>query len=194
MKPVEAREILDLTAYERIREDFVAEMIAKKGPRRVHVGDRLCFIFENRDTVIFQIQEMTRAERTVKEEAIAQEVAVYNELIPGKHELSATLMIEIPDALQIRSELDRLVGIDEHIFLDVGDASVRASFDEKQFEEDRISAVQYVRFTLGAELANAFCDPQVPVALRVDHPNYSGQTAIEGASRASLMADVADEA
>jgi hypothetical protein len=194
MRPVEAGEILDLTAYERVREDFLAKTIALKRPRRIHVGDRLCFIFENRDTVIFQIQEMTRAERTVKEEGIAEEVRVYNELIPGEHELSATLMIEIPEAEQIRSELDRLVGIDEHLFIDVGDQSVRASFDDKQFEEDRISAVQYVRFRLGSDLAQAFCDPQVPVTLRVDHSNYAGQTAIEGSSRESLIADLASDA
>ena len=119
MRPLEPADILDLTAYEHVREEFLAKTIALKQPRRIHVGDRLCFIFENRDTVRFQIQEMTRAERTVKPEAIAEEVRVYNELIPGADELSATLMIEIPDMQAIRRELDRLVGIDEHVFLDV---------------------------------------------------------------------------
>ena len=190
MQRVEPSEILDLTAYEKVRADFVAKMIEKKRPRRIHVGENLCFIFENRDTVIFQIQEMTRAERTVKEEAIAAEVAVYNELIPGAHELSATLMIEIPQGEQIRSELDRLVGIDEHVAIDVGGERVPAKFDEKQFEEDRISAVQYIRFPLGPELAARFRNPATPVALCVDHPNYRASQAIEGPSRASLAADL----
>jgi len=126
MRPLEPSDILDLTAYEKIREDFLEKTIALKRPRRIQVGDRLCFVFENRDTVRFQVQEMTRAERTVKEEAIAEEVAVYNELIPGENELSATLMIEIPEMDRIRGELDGLIGIDEHVFLDVGDESVRA--------------------------------------------------------------------
>lgn len=190
MKKVQASEILDLTAYEKIREKFLADVIARKAPRRIHVGDALCFLFENRETVIFQIQEMTRAERTVSDAGIAAEVAVYNELVPGPDELSATLMIEIPDATIIRSELDRLVGIDEHVHLDIGEASVAATFDEKQFEEDRISAVQYIRFPLGPDLAAKFRDPEVPVELRVDHPNYAGKTAIVGASRASLAADL----
>jgi hypothetical protein len=190
MRKVEASEILDLTSYEKIRPEFVERMIEKKRPRRIHVGEALCFLFENRDTVIFQIQEMTRAERTVSEEGIAAEVAVYNELVPGQNELSATLMIEIPDKSRIRSELDRLVGIDEHVFLDVGEASVRATFDEKQFEEERISAVQYIRFSLGPEIAGKFRDPAVSVELRVDHPNYAGKVAIEGEARASLVADL----
>jgi hypothetical protein len=193
MRRVEPQEILDLTSYEKIREEFVEEMIELKKPRRISVGDKLCFIFENRETVIFQIQEMTRAERAVKEEAIAAEVEVYNELLPGPNELSATLMIEIPDLARVRPELDRLVGIDEHVKLEVGDASVRATFDEKQFEEDRISAVQYIRFPLGPELAARFRDPSVPVTLRVDHPNYTEGTPIEGVSRTSLAADLAPE-
>lgn len=191
LRKVEPREILDLTAYEKVRADFVAKMIEYKRPRRIHVGENLCFIFENRDTVIFQIQEMTRAERTVAEEAIAAEVEVYNELVPDADALSATLMIEIPDQSRIRSELDRLLGIDEHLFMDVGAATIQATFDEKQFEEERISAVQYVRFSLGPELATRFRDPSVAVALRVAHPNYTDSTAIEGAARASLAADLA---
>jgi hypothetical protein len=191
MRKVEPSEILDLTAYEKIRADFVDKMIELKRPRRIHVGENLCFIFENRETVIFQIQEMTRAERTVDEQAIAAEVEVYNELVPGPDELSATLMIEIPDRSRIRAELDRLVGIDEHVFLDIGDETAPATFDEKQFEADRISAVQYIHFPLGPELAARFRDPSVPVRLRVDHPNYSESTPVEGASRATLAADLA---
>ena len=194
MRPIEPDEIMDLTAYERVREEFLEKTISLKRPRRIHLGDRLCFIFENRDTVLFQIQEMTRVERTVKPEAIAEEVRVYNELIPGEHELSATLMIEIPEAAQVRSELDRLIGIDEHVYLDVGSESVRASFDQKQFETDRISAVQYVKFHLGESLAAAFRDPSVPAWLRADHPSYSARTPIEGDSRASLAADLAHDA
>jgi len=199
MRSVEASEILDLTSYEKIRSDFVKRMIELKQPRRIHVGEILCFIFENRDTVIFQIQEMTRAERSVTEEAIAAEVAVYNELVPRDHELSATLMIEIPNQTSIRPQLDRLIGIDEHVHLDIdehvhldiGSETIRATFDDKQFQEDRVSAVQYIRFPLGKELAGKFREPGVPVVLRVDHPNYTGQTVIEGEARASLAADLA---
>jgi hypothetical protein len=190
MRGVKRDEVLDLVAYERIRPEFLELTIAKKKPRRIFVGDRLTFIFENRDTVLFQIQEMLRAERAVKEEKILDEIAVYNELVPGANELSATLMIEIPEMKRIREELDRLIGIDEHVFLDVGAESVRATFDPKQFESDRISAVQYVRFPLGPTLACKFCDRTVDVRLRVEHPSYREATAISGDSRESLIADL----
>jgi len=192
MRGVRRDEVLDLTGYEKIRESFLANTIALKKPRRIFVGDRLTFIFENRATVLFQIQEMLRAERAVKEERIADEIAVYNELVPGANELSATLMIEIPELKQIRAELDRLIGIDEHVFLDVAGESVRATFDQKQFESDRISAVQYVRFPLGPTLACKFCDPTLPALLRVEHPNYRASTELSGDSRASLAADLSE--
>ena len=190
MRPVDPSEILDLTAYERVRADFLRRMIEHKRPRRIGVGDKLTFIFEDRDTVIFQIQELTRAERTVDPAEIAIECRIFNELVPGRHELSATLMIEITETRQIRPELDRLVGIDEHVFMDVGGSAVQATFDPKQREEDRISAVQYVKFPLGAELAERFADPSVAVALRVEHPQYRAVARIEGEARAALAADL----
>jgi hypothetical protein len=190
VKPIKREEILDLVAYEKARDDYRRRIIALKSPRRIAVGPALTFIFENRETVLFQIQEMLRAERIVDETHIQQEIDIYNELIPGDHALSATLMIEIEEMSQIRSELDRLIGIDEHVYLDVGDRSVRASFDPKQFEEDRISAVQYVRFPLGPDLARAFRAGEAPVVLRVEHPSYRASTAIDGKSRESLARDL----
>src|SRR5262249_47225123 len=155
-------------------------------------GDRLTFNFENRDTVLFQIQEMLRAERVVKEERILEVISVYNELVPRANELSATLMIEIPEMKRIRAELDRLIGIDEHVSLEAGGERVRATFDPKQFESDRISAVQYVRFPLGPSLACKLCDRKLDVRLRVDHPSYRESSAITGESRESLIGDLSE--
>jgi hypothetical protein len=191
VKRLERADLLDLVAYEKAREGILARTIARKAPRRIAVGDRLTFVFENRDTVFFQIQEMMRAERIVHDDKVQAELDVYNELLPGPNELSATLLIEIPEKELVRRELDRLIGIDEHVFLRVGDARVQAAFDPKQFEEERISAVQYVRFPLGPALAARFADSSVPVELSVEHPNYRASTPISGASRASLAADLA---
>lgn len=190
MKKVTIDEVLDLTAYEKARPEVLARTIERKAKRRVAVGDDLTFIFENHETALFQIQEMLRAERTVDDAKIQAEIDVYNDFVPDADELRATLMIEIEEAGRIRATLDRLVGIDEHVTLDVGDRSVAATFDPKQFEGDRISAVQYVRFPLGSALAARLRDPSVPVTLRVSHPNYQAATPIEGETRQSLIADL----
>jgi hypothetical protein len=193
VKPIRIEDVLDLETYERIRDEYRARMIEQKRPRRIAVGDKLTFVFEDRDTVLFQIQEMVRAERITEPEAVQAEIDVYNELIPGEFELSATLMIEILEQPKIREELDRLVGIDEYVSMEVGDERVRATFDAKQFEEDRISAVQFVRFPLGEGLAEQFRDLSVPVRLRVDHPSYREITELRGATRGALAEDLAPE-
>ncbi len=122
MRKIERADVLNLYEYEKVRDRLRREVIAAKDRRRVPVGDRLSFLFENRQTVLFQIQEMIRAERIVAEERIQDEIDVYNELIPGPGELSATLMIEIEDRSRIKPELDRFMGIDtgQHVWLQIG--------------------------------------------------------------------------
>jgi hypothetical protein len=122
--------------------------------------------------------------------AVQRELDVYNELMPGEGELSATLFIEIPELSRIKEELDRLVGIDEHVSLVLGDEAVPARFDPKQREADRISAVQYIRFALGPEQRARFADPAVPARLRIDHPAYRHEAPLPPAVRASLAADL----
>src|ERR671919_2027032 len=117
MRPLAAHEILNLHDYEKARDERRRAIIALKAERRVAVGQYLSFVFENRATVWFQIQEMIRTERIVDDAKIADEVAVYNELLPGDGELAATMFIEIGDAASIKPVLDALLGIDTRDYI-----------------------------------------------------------------------------
>src|SRR5687768_12643171 len=97
MKPIERSEVLGLADYETIRERFRARVVEEKKLRRAFLGPHASCLFENRDTVLLQIQEMLRTERITREAAILHEIETYNELIPGAAELSATILIEIED-------------------------------------------------------------------------------------------------
>src|SRR5215471_2117245 len=121
MKKVTLDKIMGSERYERIRDDFRRYIIALKKQRRVSVGDRVTFVFENHETVFFQIQEMLRAERITDLDKVRFEIDVYNELIPAEGELSATMLIEIIEQERIRSELVRLIGIDKAVFLHIGE-------------------------------------------------------------------------
>jgi hypothetical protein len=121
---------------------------------------------------------------------MAHEVAVYNELVPGPGELSATLFIEITEAGRIRPELDRLLGVDDAISLEIGGERVRALFDRRQLDEERISAVHYLRFPLGPDAVRAFLDESVEVALRADHPRYAARSVLAPETRRSLAVDL----
>jgi hypothetical protein len=183
-------DVWDLAGYETRRDDFRREIIALKKTRRVPLGPRATLVFENHNTLLFQVQEMLRVEHLSDPAAVQGELDVYNELLPNETELSATLFIEITDLADIRPELDRLIGLDEHVFLRAGGETVRATFDPKQMEEDRISAVQYIRFPFGPEARRAFVDANTLAILGVDHPNYAAEIALADATRASLIDDL----
>jgi hypothetical protein len=158
----------------------------------VQVGRYLSFLFENRDTVLFQIQEMCRAERIVDDARIAEEVEVYNALLPGPGELSATLMIEIEERDQIQPVLDRLLGIDtrDYVRMEVGGVIVPAKFEAGHSDEERgkISAVHFVRFRLPAEARQAF--RTAAVWLVVDHPTERARAQLSDETRAALADDL----
>jgi hypothetical protein len=197
VRPLRLEEIVDRESYAAIRDEYRRRVIEHKRVRRLAVGERVTLLFEDRETLRFQVQEMLQVERIDAPEQVQHELDVYNELMPGERELSATLFVEIEELSRIRSELDRLVGIDEHVALRVGaDAAasrIAARFDPKQREEDRISAVQYIRFSLDPDAARRLADPAVPAAIEIDHPNYRRDVALEGALRESLVAGLTSD-
>jgi len=188
-------EIVERDRYETLRGEYRARVIALKRDRRVGVGDRVTLVFENRETLRFQVQEMLRVERIDSQEAIQAELDVYNELMPKEGELSATLFIEITESPRIKPELERLLGIDAHVALVLGEGpretALRAQFDARQMEADRISAVQYLRFRLDSLAAARLGDRGVRARLRIDHPNYKAEAEVSEPLRAQLMADLA---
>lgn len=191
MKPVDVSEIRSLADYERERDEFRKRVLTVKEPRRVTVGNHLTFLFENRDTVLYQIQEMLRVERISDPAAVAHEVETYNELVPGRDELTATLLIEFEDASERAVMLRALVGLERHVKLEVdGCDPCPAVFDERQMAPDKISSVHYIRFPLGKERAAALRRGAAAEVV-TDHPRLSARSALSAAQRAALAEDLA---
>lgn len=191
IRPVTLDDIMGLERYEKERDQIRSRTIALKKHRRVAVGDCVTFVFENHATVFFQVQEMMRAERTTDLDLIREELEVYNAMLPAPGGLSATMLIEITDMDQVESRLLELLGIDECVSLQIGPHRVPGEFEPGRSREDRISAVQYVRFSLSPEAIDAFLDESQAVSLQIDHANYRASTSIEGETRRSLAADLA---
>src|SRR5215475_7417669 len=141
MKPVELGEILGLGEFEAVRDRFRARVIDEKKRRRVRLGDRASCVFENHDTVLWQIQEMLRTERITKKSAVMHEIETYNELIPGANELSATLMIEIEDKAARDDFLAKARRMEARVFLEVDGERVPAVWDKAREDPDHLSAV-----------------------------------------------------
>jgi len=192
MSKITRRDILGPSRYSPMREEFRARVIALKKPRRVIAGDRVSMVFENKDTLVFQIEEMLRAEHITDETGIQTEIDVYNSMMPDAESLAATLFVELPrgDEVDVRAELGKLVGIDEHVTLHVGPHAVRAEFEPGRQEEDRISAVQYTRFHLPPAAREALRTPGTPIKLAITHPNYQFAAVLGEDTRASLAKDL----
>jgi hypothetical protein len=186
-------EILNLVEYEKVRDARRRQIVELKKARRVSVGRYLTFVFENRATVWFQIQEMVRAERIVDETKMAEEIGVYNALLPHPGELSATLMIEIADAAEIKPVLDKLLGIDtrDYVTMTVGPHMIVGDFEAGHSDEERgkLSAVHFIRFALPLEARERFGTSEV--ALVVEHPNARARTVLSPETKRSLLEDLA---
>ncbi len=194
-EPLTIDDIVDQRAYEREREDFRGHVIALKRRRRVGVGPFVTLVFENRDTVRFQIQEMARVEKIITDEGIQMELDVYNPLIPGPGQISATLFVELVDNDQLVEWLPKLVGIETEVELRLGPSGgrrVRCRVDEahlRQLTREEITAsVHYVHFDLDDDEVEAFAEG--PVILAVTHPNYAHDLELSEDTRSELLADL----
>ncbi|MCU1461385.1 MAG: hypothetical protein JWO37_1460 [Acidimicrobiales bacterium] len=187
-------DIADLRAYERERDEFRDRIIQLKKLRRVQIGPIVTVLFENRDTIRFQVQEMARAERMLSDDAIQHELDVYNPLIPSAGELTATLFIELTSKGQLMEWLPKLVGIERSIELQLGeDAEVVRSVPDgahaAQLTREEITAsVHYIRLHL--------TDGQIerlaagPAWLAANHPAYQERVLLPDDTRASLVEDL----
>jgi hypothetical protein len=195
MDKIRPDEVINFFEYEKVRDARRASVIELKRRRRVSVGRYLSLVFENRETVLFQIQEMCRAERIAADAKVREEIDVYNALLPGPRELSATLFIEIEDMARIQSILDELMGIDtaQCVWLQVGrEFAVPGEFEAGHSDEEKgkLAAVHFVRFRFSPEAARAFREAELYLVL--DHPADRARTRLSEETRAALLPDLAE--
>lgn len=189
-------DIADLRAYEREREAFREHVKAVKRRRRIAVGPFVTFLFENRDTIRFQIQEMARAERLLTDEAIETELGIYNPLIPEPGQLSTTMFIELTSDEQLREWLPKLVGIETRaeLVLGEGDGAVHVPCEvdpdhaAQLTREETTASVHYVHFTLDEDQVERFAAG--PVRLAVTHPAYEESAELLPSTVEDLLTDL----
>jgi hypothetical protein len=192
MDKLTTADLLSLEQYHKDRPRLRAEVLAHKRRRQAPLGPNLTLYFEDRLTMRYQVQEMLRAERIFESEGIAEELAAYNPLIPDGTNLKATMMLEYPDVAERRAALERLRGIEDAVYLEVGGrARVFAHADEDLARSDatKTAAVHFLRFELDAAMRAAL-KAGAPLKLGVDHEAYRHELETPPETRASLAADL----
>jgi hypothetical protein len=195
MRKLTADDIVDMRAYERERDDLRQQIIELKRVRRVTLGPIMTLVFENTTTMRWQVQEMARAERMLRDDQIEHEVETYNELIPEPGELSATLMIELTSEPALREWLPRLVGVHRHLWIVLADGtrvggSVSDEDELRLTREDITAAVHFLKFRFTEEQIDMFASG--PVHLVVDHPEYDYDVVLTDEQHAQLLGDLRD--
>ena len=191
-------DISDLRAYEREREEFRRHVIELKKRRRVGIGPFVTVVFENRDTIRFQIQEMARVEKLISDEAIEGELRAYNPLVPEPGELAVTLFIELTSELALREWLPRLVGIEQTLELRIGEGDDRVvvacipdpEHAEQLTREEVTASVHYIHFELTPDQVEALAAGPAELAIR--HAEYDHATPLADDTVAELLADLRD--
>jgi len=189
--PLRAEELYSLEEYHRLRPAFRDRVLAHKKHRQVAVGPNATLYFEDRLTMQYQIQEMLRVERIFESEGIAEELAAYNPLIPDGSNLKATFMLEFADAEERRRRLAELGGIEDHLYVRVGDgppAVCIADEDLERSDEGKTSAVHFVRFEFTTEQVAAL-KSGAGLRFGIDHPAYRHESLLSPEQQAALIAD-----
>jgi len=192
MNPLSPQDLLPAPEYEQQREQFRSKIIALKQRRRISVGPLITLVFENRETLRFQTQEMIRVERILDPHKVQEELDVYNVLMPGSGELSATLLIEITEQDRMKEWLDVFMGLDhgETLAIRAGTERAFGVFEGGHSHETKISAVHFVRFQPTASMITAFADLRQPVMLAVHHHEYHAEASVPGSLREEWLQDL----
>ena len=194
MPAIQRDSLMTLEAYAKARHDFRARVLVHKKARTVHLGDHITLIFEDELTLRYQIQEMLRIEKAFEEEAIQDELDVYNPLVPDGSNFKATMLIEYEDVEERRVALMRLKGVEDCVWVSVdGCARVLAIADEDlpRSNEVKTSAVHFLRFELSLDMVAAM-KGGAALSIGIDHPACTVNTAaVDAATRDALTADLA---
>jgi hypothetical protein len=192
-KTLAESDLLSLERYSRERPEFRARVIAHKKNRQINVGGHTMWLFEDRLTVQYQIQEMLRTERIFEAEGIAEELEAYNPLIPDGRNWKVTLLIEYPDPEVRRVQLEKLRGVEDRCWVQVGGLPRIFAIADEDLEREndvKTSAVHFLRFELTAEMADE-AKGGAALAAGIDHPNYLQELRpVPENVRAALIADL----
>jgi hypothetical protein len=192
MQKLTTDDLLSLERYHKERPRMRAEVLAHKRHRQAPIGPNVTLYFEDRLTMRYQVQEMLRAERIFESEAIAEELEAYNPLIPDGTNLKATMMIEYPDIAERRAALERLKGVENRVYLEVGTLGrvfAHADEDLERSDETKTSAVHFLRFELDVAMRAAL-KSGAPLKLGIDHDHYRHELVAAAEVAKSLAADL----
>lgn len=189
-KTITRQDIVSLHTYRQGREEYLPKMIAYKKDRRVQLAENISILFENRNTVLFQIQELLHSEDLTDPQEIDEYIDIYSGMLPKENELSATLFIELDNQAKLQDLLVKLQGIEHHLSLIVGGETVQAVFEEEHDDRGFTTSVHYLKFPLTSTAKHLMINESVDVTLHLNHPNLNAKVSLSPKCIKSLQKDL----
>lgn len=193
MRKINFSEIISPQEYEKRRKTLLEHITNLREKLKVRVGSQILIVFENRDTLLFQIQEILRTEQILSDDEIKYEIDAYNELIPEKNEIAATLFVEVDDIRSLCQSLNRLVGLDKgkYLYLQVDDKfKIYAEFEKENYKENLISTIYFIKFKLKPEEIEEIKNLDNELKIVIEHPNYKSYAIISKETREELISEL----
>ena len=194
MEKLNKSDLFSLEEYSINRDSFRKKVLEEKQHRKVYIGEHVVLLFENKNTIQYQIQEMLRIEKIFDAEGIQEELDAYNPLIPDGSNLKAVMLIEYPDVEERKEKLKILKGIEKKIWIKVGSHNkifAIADEDLEREDETKTSAVHYLRYEFSVSMITDWKNGS-SIVMGIDHENYqSSETIISSDISSSLSGDFA---
>ncbi|WP_338452366.1 DUF3501 family protein [Niallia oryzisoli] len=187
------QDIVSLSTYRQGREEYLEKMIAYKSNRRIQIGENISLLFENRNTVLFQIQELLHSEDLEDPNEIEEYIEIYSGMLPNENELSATLFIELDNQSRLQDLLKKLKGIEHHLSLVINNQPVKAVFEEEHDDREFTTSVHYLKFPFSEAIKNLLVNESadtINVTLQLDHPNLQEKVSLPPITIKSLQKDL----
>ncbi|HJV31683.1 MAG TPA: DUF3501 family protein [Bacillales bacterium] len=189
-KMITRQDIPSLSTYRQGREEYLQKMITYKNERRIKLAEHISVLFENKNTVLFQILELIHSEDLEDPSEIEEYIEIYSGMLPNENELSATLFIELDDQIKLTDLLVKLKGIEHHLFLSVDGETVQAVFEEEHDDREFTTSVHYLKFPLTQTAKNLLLNEEACVTLELNHPHLTASVTLPSNSVRNLQKDL----
>lgn len=187
------QDLIPLGTYRQGRDEYIRKMIAYKNIRRIKLAPTISLLFENRNTVLFQIQELINSEDLTDPNELDEYISIYAGMLPNENEFSATLFIELDNQELLGELLKKLKGIEHHLTLFVDNEPMQAVFEEVHDDRDFTTSVHYLKFPLTEKAKNLILNGPVDelnVTVSLDHPQLTEKVQLSSKTVESLQKDL----
>ena len=192
MKKLIISDLLSLEEYDKSREEIKQNLLLHKKNRSVKIGDNVLLLFEDYETIKYQVQEMLRIEKIFKENDIQDEIDAYQSLIPDGNNLKATMLIMYTDVNERKIMLNKLCDLENRVWLSINNSKKIFAVSDEDLErsrDEKTSTVHFLRFQLSDADKKSFNETD-DIIIGIDHKEYNYEAKLQRDTISTLAEDL----